>query len=128
MTSSSADGQRRRRFDDLVAVYYPDMFRYAAWLSEKAGRLFRLPTEAEWEYACRAGTGAVAESALAQRAWFEPNSNGVYHPVGTREANPAGLFDLRGNVAEWVLDEYDAEAYAGRAGDAAVDPVTRFAL
>ncbi len=89
---------------------------YARWLSEKTGRLFRLPTEAEWEYACRAGGetpfGTVEGARLAEQAWFEANSGGSHHPVGSKAPNGWGLFDMSGNVAEWVGDGFLADAYA----------------
>jgi len=94
---------------------------YARWLSEKTGRLYRLPTEAEWEYACGAGSEASDPDA---GAWFEANASGVYHPVGGKAANRWGLLDMQGNVAEWVLDEYVSDAYGRRnAGAGVVDPV-----
>ena len=102
---------------------------YARWLSLKTGRLFRLPTEAEWEYACRAGaSGAFAFGSdvdqATEHAWFEGNSDGAYHPGGGRQANRWGLHDMHGNVAEWVMDEYDAQAYdALSESEPALDPV-----
>ena len=98
---------------------------FARWLSEKTGRLFRLPTEAEWEYACRAGAagpwGAIdAADALVQAAWLEADGAGVVHPVGVKAANPWGLHDMHGNVAEWVMDGYAAEAYGERAAEGPV--------
>ena len=100
----------------LSALYY------ARWLSEKTGRFFRLPTGAEWEYACRAGTdlafGFGADpSAAREYAWFEANSSGSYHPVGSRAPNAWGLHDMHGNVAEWVVDGYRAHAYAALGED-----------
>ncbi|MBW3555282.1 MAG: formylglycine-generating enzyme family protein [Gemmatimonadetes bacterium] len=82
--------------------------RYARWLSEKTGRLFRLPTEAEWELACRAGgTGqyglAAGGSVLDSVAWYEGNSRGAFHPVAEKRPNAWGLHDMHGNVAEWVM-------------------------
>ena len=75
--------------------------RYAHWLSLKTGRLWRLPTEPEWERACRAGGTGVPEDA-AEAAWFIGNSAERLHAVGTREPNAWGLYDMLGNAAEWT--------------------------
>ena len=76
----------------------------------------RLPTEAEWEYAARAGNDTAYYGVPSKIAWFGDNSNGVPHPVATKEANPWGLFDMLGNASEWVqdryFDKYDLEAPA----------------
>ena len=71
----------------------------------------RLPTEAEWEYACRAGIPQARYGELASIAWYEGNSGKKSHPVGEKLPNPWGLYDMLGNVWEWCWDIYDPEVY-----------------
>ena len=101
----------------VVGISYHSAMEFARWLSSVTGKAYRLPTEAEWEYACQAGTTTAYSfgddpAALEEHGWYADNSDFQPHPVGQKEANPWGLHDLHGNVMEFCLDRYDAEAYA----------------
>jgi formylglycine-generating enzyme required for sulfatase activity len=72
---------------------------------------YRLPTEAEWEHACRAGITGPRYGELAEIAWYRGNSDGRIHDVGDKRPNPWGLHDMLGNVWEWCWDTYDPEVY-----------------
>jgi formylglycine-generating enzyme required for sulfatase activity len=93
--------------------------KYAEWLSAKTGQFYRLPTEAEWEYACRADQTPLAK--LDDVAWYGTNSNGKYQQVAKKKPNAWGLYDMLGNVMEWTLDQYQP-GYAQFAGKVAIAP------
>jgi formylglycine-generating enzyme required for sulfatase activity len=104
--------------------------QYTKWLSKHTGRFYRLPTEAEWEYAARAGTSTAYSfgddigkdgKTLAEYSWYIDDSNikdgdTAYRKVGTLKPNQWGLYDMHGNVANWVIDAYDANWYKQFAG------------
>jgi formylglycine-generating enzyme required for sulfatase activity len=95
-------------------VSWDDAVAFCRKLSDRDGKEYRLPTEAEWEYACRAGsTGKWCfgdnESLLGQYAWYGMNSGSTTHPVGQKKPNAWGLYDLHGNVWEWCLDWYGGQ-------------------
>jgi formylglycine-generating enzyme required for sulfatase activity len=90
---------------------------FCRWLSQKTGKNYRLPTEAEWEYAARAGSTTPfgvcdAEEGLKDFAWFDATGNMEPHAVGTKKPNAWGLYDMQGNVREWVQDFYSPTGYA----------------
>jgi formylglycine-generating enzyme required for sulfatase activity/serine/threonine protein kinase len=100
----------------VVCVSWNDAHAFCTWLTRKERRTYQLPTEAEWEYACRAGSpgkfGFDAEdSELSDHAWYNVNSEMQTHPVGQKKANAWGLRDMLGNAREWTADWYDRDYY-----------------
>lgn len=100
----------------VTMVSYEDALAFCAWLSKRDGKNYRLPTEAEWEYACRAGSTDIYHFPIKARdsyCWSLWNTKKTVcpRPVGTRQPNPWGLFDMVGNAREWCLDWYGEKAY-----------------
>ena len=140
----------------IVGISWYDAKAYCKWLSEKRKEEFRLPTEEEWEYSCRAGTTTKwsfgdDEKELGKYAWYDENSydlgekhkNYGIQEVGKKLPNPWGLYDMHGNVWEWCEDWYDNDkdtkvlrggswssiaGYTRSAGRDRVDPGDRFSI
>ena len=103
---------------------------YCRWLYNKTGVFYRLPTEAEWEYACRAGTNTAYyfgddPKDLPDYAWYKNNSNDKFQKAGQKKPNVWGLYDMLGNVMEWTLDNYD-EKTLSKMSDNVTDPMVPF--
>jgi formylglycine-generating enzyme required for sulfatase activity len=95
--------------------------QYTKWLSGLTGQYYRLPTEAEWEYACRAGSTSAYffgddPAKLGDYAWYYDNASETHHNVGEKKPSPWGLFDIHGNVGEWTIDEFTKTGYERLAG------------
>jgi formylglycine-generating enzyme required for sulfatase activity len=101
---------------------------YCKWLYEKTGVFYRLPTEAEWEYACRAGAAQDLKN-LAAIGYFKDNSQAKFHKTAELKPNAWGLYDMLGNVSEWTLDQYDPAAYqklTANAKNPVVPPASKY--
>jgi len=104
-------GSPNRGKDTGGYVSSQDAVEYAKWLSSETGKHYRLPNNAEWEYAARSGgkeedwAGTSREEELGDYAWYEANSGFRTHPVGGKKPNGLGLCDMSGNVREWVQVE-----------------------
>ena len=104
----------------VVCVNWNDAQAYISWLSRKTGKQYRLPTEDEWEYACYSGnqTEYCGGNDINAVAWYNENSGSQTHPSGQKQANDFGLYDMSGNVLEWMEDclEEDCGKHARRGG------------
>ena len=98
-------------------VSWDDIQEYINKLNQKTGKRYRLPTEAEWEYAARSGgksekySGTSSKSEVSDYAWYISNSGSKTHPAGEKKSNGLGIYDMTGNVWEWVQDWYDENYY-----------------
>ena len=108
----------------VACVNWIDAQAYVKWLSLQTGKHYQLPAESQWEYACRAGerTEYCGSDNVDSVAWYDQNSGKSTHPTAAKQANAFGLFDMNGNVGEWVEDSYhdhydgvpdDGSAWAG---------------
>ena len=108
------DHYKGQNFNDdapVMGIGWEDAKAYCLWRSKKEGKNYNLPTEAQWEYACRAGTTTPYSfgddsSKLKEYAWYNDNAKGKAHPVGDKKPNPWGLYDMHGNIWEFCEDEW----------------------
>jgi len=113
-----------------VGMTQYNAIQFCKWLYTRTGVFYRLPTEAEWEYACRAGTESAYSfgddpSALGEYAWYAANSDEKTHEIGTKKPNAWGLYDMYGNALEWTIDQYIPDFYAQEKGKPVNNPMAK---
>jgi formylglycine-generating enzyme required for sulfatase activity len=109
-------GFQQTQDDPAVCISFNDAVAFCKWLSKETGENCRLPSEAEWEYACRAGDDAGPIENIGEVGWYRGNSAGGTHPVGQKKPNAFGLYDMQGNAWEWCLDLWHSN-YQGAPAD-----------
>jgi formylglycine-generating enzyme required for sulfatase activity len=105
----------------VINVDWNDAKAYVKWLSEQTGKDYRLPSEAQWEYACQAGSAGKYSfgddvNQLGNYGWYDKNSGSKTHPVGEKQPNKFGLYDMHGNAWEWLEDVWH-DNYNGAPSD-----------
>ncbi len=102
----------------MVYLSWNEAAKFCDWLSKKEKKTYQLPTEAQWEYACRAGTTTAYSFGDDTKdlggdyaAWYFDNAGGHTHPVGGKKPNPWGLYDMHGDIFQWCADYYDKNYY-----------------
>ena len=118
-------GMGKESFPAIGMTHYSAV-QFCKWLYTRTGIFYRLPTEAEWEYACRAQSKGPysfpTDSKLDEYAWYGDNSDKKTHPVGSKKPNEWGLYDMHGNVTEWTIDQYKADTYNAYKNTTALNP------
>jgi formylglycine-generating enzyme required for sulfatase activity len=104
----------QQRGDNLPVTHinYGEIYQFITKMNKlDPAHSYDLPTEAEWEYACRAGTTGDYAGDVKEMAWYKNNSDGTIHAVGSKKPNAWGIYDMHGNVAEWCKDYFDPKYY-----------------
>lgn len=101
-------GFRQTQDDPVVCISFNDAVAFCKWLSQETGEYCRLPSEAEWEYACRTGGNEDSSQNIDSMGWYRDDADGRTHPVGQKKPNSHGLYDMHGNAWEWCLDVWHA--------------------
>lgn len=120
-------GMGKENHPALAMTHY-NAIQFCKWLYAHTGIFYRLPTEAEWEHACRAGSKSEYSfgdnpEKLGDYAWYKDNSEDKTHPVGSKKPNAWGLYDMHGNVAEWTYDQYHEDFYKTLNTNPSINPV-----